>query len=237
MARIASDSAVSRAFAVSDRRSVYHRAKGTAATEPAVSSAAAIDSVFLSADWRRKSAASRRSPLPHIARSATRRSESRSPLGPAAIKGSQPSRRSLLPSRAHFVAGPTANAGLPLAHEPRFQQSLERGDRGALGETSCLLQLVRGRDPAVDQSQDEEVQVGPPAHVTSLRHVAISIRTFGLAIEPGSRSHNILRPADLCFLADTRPASGRTNGHIAPARSRHPSPSLDASRPSVRRES
>src|ERR1017187_266601 len=38
MARMASDSAERSAFAVSDRRSVYHRAKGTAATEPAVSS-------------------------------------------------------------------------------------------------------------------------------------------------------------------------------------------------------
>src|ERR1035437_7774753 len=97
MARIASDSAVSRAFAVSDRRSVYHRANGVTAPESPVGSATAIDSIFLSADWRRKSAASRRSPLPQIARRATRRSESRSPLGPASIKGSQPSLRILLP--------------------------------------------------------------------------------------------------------------------------------------------
>src|ERR1035437_36582 len=98
MARMASASAVSNAFVVADRRSVYQRAKGTTAPGLSDNSAVAIDSIFLSPDWRRKLVASRRSPLPQIAMSATRRSESRSPLGPASINGSQPSRRSFFPA-------------------------------------------------------------------------------------------------------------------------------------------
>ena len=35
------------------------------------------------------------------------------------------------------------------------QQTLERRDRGALREASCLLKLVQGRHPAVDQRQDK----------------------------------------------------------------------------------
>src|ERR1019366_469337 len=142
-----------------------------------------------------------------------------------------------LPGGGDFVVGSSAGAGLPLAHEPRFQQSLERGNRGALGETSRLLQLIRGRDPAVDQCQDKEVEVGPPALVTNLRHVAISIRISGLAIWSGSRLHNMPRPVDLGPLAGTGRASGQTNGNTAPTRSRHPLPFPDASRPSVRRGS
>src|ERR1035437_1386966 len=95
MAQTASDSAVIRAFAFAARRSVYHRASG--ATASLVSSAAVTDSIFISPDCRRKSEASRRSPLPQIANSAARRSESRSPLGPASINGSHPPRRSFLP--------------------------------------------------------------------------------------------------------------------------------------------
>src|ERR1022692_2715055 len=98
MARIASDSAVSRAFAAADLTSVYQRANGVTSPGSPASSVVAIDSIFLSPDRRRKSAASRRSPLPLIASRATRRSESRSPLGPASIKGSQPSRRSFFPA-------------------------------------------------------------------------------------------------------------------------------------------
>src|ERR1035441_7137506 len=60
MARMASDSALRTAFAVSDRRSAYQRARGAAAS--LVSSIVAIDSIFLSPDWRRNSTASRRSP-------------------------------------------------------------------------------------------------------------------------------------------------------------------------------
>src|ERR1035437_9252443 len=94
MARMASASDVSSAFVVADRRSVYQRANGVTSPGSSASSVVAIDSIFLSPDWRRKSVASRRSPLPQIANSATRRSESKSPLGPASINGSQPDRKS-----------------------------------------------------------------------------------------------------------------------------------------------
>jgi|ERR1035437_7166850 hypothetical protein len=50
MTRMASASAVTSALAVAERRSVYHRAKGTTAPGLPVNSAAAIDSVFFSAD-------------------------------------------------------------------------------------------------------------------------------------------------------------------------------------------
>src|ERR1035441_501975 len=98
MARTTELSAVRIAFAVWDRRSVYQCANGGTSPESPVSSAKTIDSIFLSPDWRRKLAASRRSSLPQIASSATRRSESKSPLGSASIKGSQPSRRSFFPA-------------------------------------------------------------------------------------------------------------------------------------------
>src|ERR1017187_9105301 len=98
MLRITEHSAVRSAFAASDLTSVYQRGNGMTSPGSPARSVVAIDSIFLAPDLRRKSAASRRSPLPQIARRATRRSESRSPLGPASIKGSQPSLRSFLPA-------------------------------------------------------------------------------------------------------------------------------------------
>src|ERR1035437_6858224 len=98
MLRITEHSAVRSAFAASDLTSVYQRANGVTAPGSPANSIVAFDSIWGSADWRRKSAASRRSQLPQIAKNATRGSKSRSPLGPASIKGSQPSRRSFFPA-------------------------------------------------------------------------------------------------------------------------------------------
>ena len=203
MVRIASDSAVSSASAASDRRSVYQLAKGTTAPGLSVSSEAAINSVFLVCGLAEEVGSQ-----PAITASPdSQQRHSQVGIQIAARtsfdEGQPAVSEEFLPRRAHLIVGAALGPGLPLAHEPRVQQSLERGDRGALGQTSCLLQLVRGRDLAVDQGQDEQVQVGPAALVTSLRHIAISIRTFELAIEPGSRSHNIPRPADPCVSCQT----------------------------------
>src|ERR1035437_932709 len=83
---------------------------------------------------------------------------------------------------------------------------MSRSDRGALGEAGCLLQLVRGRDPAIDQRQAKKVQVGSPALVTS-QTCCLRIRTSGLAIEPGSR---------LLVKADSGPDGFKQRGQFRP---------------------
>lgn len=90
-------SAAMSAFAVEDRSSLYHRARGGIAWASLVGSRIAMSFLFLSADSRKKSTACWRAPPAESARSATPKSTAVSPLDPASIRGSHPFFRNFLP--------------------------------------------------------------------------------------------------------------------------------------------
>ncbi len=81
-----------------------------------------------------------------------------------------------------FRSAPRAR--LCLEHQPRVQSSLQDGNRCSRGKASALLQIVRSRDPAFDQRQEEQIEIVPAALVTHPRHVRPSIRMA----EPDPRS-------------------------------------------------
>ena len=155
MARMATDSAVSRAFAVEDRSSLYQRGRGGSLPGLPIGSAAATRLHLLVGRLAEEVGSQ-----PTIATSQQCQERHAEvginvTAGPVLDQGEPAVFQEPLAGCGDLVVGSTTGAGLPLAHEPRIQQTLERGYRGTLGKASRLLKLVRSRHPAVDQRQDK----------------------------------------------------------------------------------
>jgi len=127
IASAAADSPLIRVFAEVERNLLYQRASIGREAESSGSSTFRTDSSFFSADRRSKSAPSLRSPPNQTASNATRRSASRSPLGPSSISSRQLLFRHLRPSAVILWTVRPRGPGLPWRTKPASRSRSNAG--------------------------------------------------------------------------------------------------------------
>jgi len=138
MASAAADSPLRRATDEAERSFRYQAAIGGTEAGSSGSSNLPIDSSRWAADWCRKSLASRRSPPTQRASSATRRSASRSPLGPWTINSRQPLLRCFRPNGAILYSVRPREPGSPWITNSS-SRSLRKAGIVAPGESPAAI--------------------------------------------------------------------------------------------------
>ena len=113
--------------------------------------------------------------------------------------------------RGDLMVTSTSETRLSLAHDTCLHKSLECRNGCSRRKPGRLLQFVGSRYSTIDQRQHKQIEVGPAALVTFLRHAPPVYEPPIIVIEPRARFPSIPSGEARARAANRAQASGRAN--------------------------